>query len=42
MSRVFSKFVEQGKATIRFKEPAHDLSISKANTCVQYYMCKGI
>ena len=26
---IFSKFVAEGKATIKFKEPAHDLSISK-------------
>ncbi|CAI8048391.1 Leucine-rich repeat protein 1 [Geodia barretti] len=29
--RVFSKFVEEGKATIEFKEPAHRLAISKAD-----------
>lgn len=29
--KVFSKFVEQGKATIKFREPAHDLAISKVS-----------
>ena len=29
--RVFSKFVEEGKATIEFKEPAHRLAISKVS-----------
>ena len=29
--QVFSKFVGEGKATIKFKEPAHDLCISKAD-----------
>lgn len=29
--KVFSKFVDEGKATVRFKEPAHQLAISKAD-----------
>ena len=29
--RVFSKFIEQGKITIKFKDPSHDLCISKVN-----------
>ena len=27
--RVFTKFVREGKATIKFKDPAHDIAISK-------------
>jgi len=27
--RVFSKFVQEGKATIKFRDPAHDIAISK-------------
>ena len=29
ITKVFAKFVQDGKATIKFKEPAHDLFISK-------------
>ena len=29
--KVFSKFSDEGKATIRFKEPAHQLAISKVS-----------
>lgn len=29
VAKIFSKFLQEGKATIKFKEPAHDLSISK-------------
>ncbi|KAJ7384707.1 Leucine-rich repeat protein [Desmophyllum pertusum] len=31
LQQVFSKFLEKGKATIRFKEPPHDLFINKAD-----------
>ena len=31
VGKVFSKFVEEGKATIEFKEPAHRLAISKVS-----------
>ena len=32
LQQVFSKFLEKGKATIRFKEPPHDLFINKVLT----------
>ena len=32
VSKVFSRFVSEGKATIRFKEPAHELAISKVSS----------
>ncbi len=38
ISRIFSKFVQEGKATVKFKEPAHDLAISK----VINYVCVPI
>lgn len=31
VSKVFSKFVGEGKATIRFREPAHELALSKVS-----------
>ena len=31
LQQVFSKFLEKGKATIRLKEPPHDLFIDKAD-----------
>ncbi|XP_022801362.1 leucine-rich repeat protein 1-like [Stylophora pistillata] len=31
LQQVFTKFLEKGKATIRFKEPPHDLFINKAD-----------
>jgi len=27
--KVFTKFVQEGKATIKFRDPAHDIAISK-------------
>ena len=39
--KVFSKFIQEGKATIKFKEPAHDLSISKVlNYVVSFTLCR--
>jgi len=32
--KIFCKFLQEGKATIKFKEPAHDLSISKVCVCL--------
>lgn len=40
IKRVFSKFLHEGKATIKFKEPAHDLSISKVFGCVCVRVCE--
>ena len=39
--QVFSKFVGEGKATIKFKEPAHDLCISKVSghRCICIDVC---
>jgi len=31
VEQMFTKFVHEGKSTIRFKEPSHDVSISKAD-----------
>ena len=31
VNKVFSRFVGEGKATIRFREPAHELAISKVS-----------
>ena len=41
VAKIFSKFLQEGKATIKFKEPAHDLSISKVfkpQSVVQTFM----
>ena len=37
--QVFSKFVGEGKATIKFKEPAHDLCISNVSGHHAYDRC---
>ena len=29
--KVFERFINEGKATVRFREPAHDLCIKKAD-----------
>ena len=34
VQKIFSKFVGDGKATVKFKEPAHDLVISKVSVSV--------
>ena len=41
ISKVFTRFIQEGKATIKFKEPAHDLAISKVyiHTCACVCAC---
>ena len=36
---IFARFVKDGKATLRFKEPAHDLSISKVHKYLRIVEC---
>ena len=34
VANIFGKFVKEGKATIRFKQPTHDLCLSKVSCTV--------
>lgn len=35
VEKIYCKFVKEGKATIKFKEPAHLLSISKVGLTLE-------
>lgn len=37
IEKFFTWFVEEGKATVRLKEPAIDICLSKVKTCFQFY-----
>lgn len=41
IEKFFTWFVEEGKATVRLKEPAIDICLSKVKMCFQFYWRKS-
>ena len=37
ITKVFTRFLQEGKATIKFKDPAHDIAISKVPLIIMLY-----